>query len=97
MSDASRVELLHSALRAKVGSLFVQRQLLKVARITSDELFDMDVMAAAIRGGSEHEEDVVDGESVCAVCGQLDSDSVEADLYFHPVAALRAGIGRDED
>jgi hypothetical protein len=70
-------------------SLDSQLGLLLRQSVSADELEQMDVIAAAFRVGSDHQESPNGIESLCSRCGNVDSDNNRViDLYWHPMSAF---------
>ena len=75
-----------------------QLRRLKAGEPTLDELYAMDVMAQPLRLRDGHVEDVHDGVSHCAECGQVSQTrNRDIDFYYHPTAAIWWGVGDDGD
>ena len=51
-------------------------------------LYALDLIAAADRAGSEHEETLIGNDWRCAQCGSLLQPSRRIDLAWHPAAPL---------
>lgn len=60
------------------------------AEITTDDLYLLDILAAAKRAGTEHEEHL-GKDPVCAVCGNLQAGGPMPNFYWHPLCAMDYG------
>lgn len=77
--------------------LHAQLRLLWDGETTVEELHAMDMLAASLRQLDGHTESTNGAGPWCPECGSLGQGlTEEADLYYHPIAALWLGVGEDE-
>lgn len=98
MDDMSNLDL--AAIHARLRDLTPDKQIdaIMASNLTRDRVYELDDLAASLRGGSEHAEGS-DGLSLeeCPTCGDLDATN-GVDYYWHPAAAAsRLPVGGTDE